>query len=74
MATGNEELEQECSPKRSRMGTATMKLDKVTEESKKSEVSIERSNAGTTEKNPVGLIYPNQSTIIIINIICVNIL
>ena len=51
MAIGNGELMHECFPKHSRMGTARMKKDKVTdEEGKKRGVSMERSTAGTKKK------------------------
>ena len=66
MAIGNGELMHEWFPKYSRMGTATMKQDKETdEEGKKRGVSIERSKAGTKKGSPDGLSLHNQNTIII---------
>ena len=51
MAIGNEELMHECFPKHLCMGTTRMTSDKETvEECKKSDVSMERSKAGTKEK------------------------
>ena len=70
MAIGAEELIHECIPKHSRIGREIIKEDKVIEEGTKRDVSMERSKEGTKEKkNPDGLNYPNQNTIII-NIIC----
>ena len=61
---GYRKTQQEYFPKHSRMGTARMKEDKVTEERGKREVSKDRSKAGTKEKiSPAGLNYPNQNTI-----------
>ena len=46
-------------------------IKETDEEGKKRGTSMERSKAGTKEKiSPQGLNYPNQNTIIIINIIC----
>ena len=50
MATRNEVLMHECFPKHSGMWTARMKCDKVTEEGKKREVSLERSKADRKKK------------------------
>ena len=49
MAIGNVELMNECFPKHSSMLTARMKKVKETEEDKRG-VSMERSKAGTKEK------------------------
>ena len=70
MAIGNEEVTHECFTEHTRMGTASMKDDKETQEDgKKRGVSMEN-KAGTKERRiPDGLNYPNQNTIII-NIIC----
>ena len=68
MATGNEELMQECSQALAH-GNSKNEI-RHTEEGKKRGVSTERSKAGTKEKrSPGGLNYPNKNTIII-NIIC----
>ena len=65
MVIENEELMQECFPKHSRMGTARMKQEKVTEqEGKKREVSMERSKEAQKKKEVLN--YHNQNTIIII--------
>ena len=51
MAIGNGVLMQECFPKHLRMGTATIKKDKETDEhGKKRGVSVERIKAGMKEK------------------------
>ena len=48
------------------MGTARMKQDNETdEEGKKRGVSMETSKAGTKERSPDCLNYPNQNTTII---------
>ena len=65
----NGELMHECFPKHSRMRTARMKLDKVTdEEGKKRGVIMAISKAGAKERSTDDLSLPNQNTII--NIIC----
>ena len=52
MAIGNGELMHECFPKHLRMGTSRMKEDKETDEGgRKRGVSMEKSKAGTTEKD-----------------------
>ena len=53
MVVGIGELMQECFPKHSRIGTARIKYDKETEEGKKKDMSMERSNAGTNKEVPM---------------------